>query len=121
MAKGVGIDLVEIDRLAQARSRRPRLLDRIFTPAEIAYCLSRANADQSLAARFAAKEAVFKALGTAQGMAWQDIEIITDGAGRPEARLGGGAKRRADELEISSLVISLTHSRQYAAAVAIAD
>ena len=113
MALAVGIDLIEIERVERALERRPRLAERLFTPAELAYARQRARPGRHLAARFAAKEAVIKALG--QGVSPRDIEVVS---GEPPAvRLHGRAAEVAADTEIA---ISLTHSRESAAAVAIA-
>lgn len=117
---GVGIDLMEIDRFAAALARRPRLAERCFTEAEAAYCHSRAHPPQHFAARFAAKEAVGKALGT--GMTrWRLVEIARARSGAPSARLSGIYAERAERLGVARIVISLTHSRNMAAAVAVLD
>jgi holo-[acyl-carrier protein] synthase len=116
MTSGVGIDLLEIDRLERALRRRPRLAERVFTEAERDYAAARARPARHLAARFAAKEAVVKALGLSDGFGLGDIEVV---AGEPPTvRLQG----RAAELAAGRRVeISLTHSREFAAAVAIAE
>jgi holo-[acyl-carrier protein] synthase len=115
MAAGVGIDLLEIDRLERALERRPRLAARLFTEGERRYAADRARPARHLAARFAAKEAVVKALGLAGGFGLREIEVV---AGEPPTvRLSGSTAAAAGEREIE---ISLTHSRDYAAAVAIA-
>jgi holo-[acyl-carrier protein] synthase len=116
MTAGVGIDLIEIERVERALRRRPRLRERLFTPAELAYSERRARPGRHLAARFAAKEAVIKALGGGQ-LAPAEIEI-EGGAGRPpRVRLHGRASEAAEGREIE---VSLTHSRESAAAVALA-
>ena len=112
---GIGIDLLEIERLERALERHPRLAQRIFTDDELAYANGRARPGQHLAARFAAKEAVVKALG-ASGLCLRDIEVI---AGEPPTvSLSGSAVEAAGERQVS---ISITHSRDIAAAVAMAD
>ncbi|NPV26097.1 MAG: holo-ACP synthase [Firmicutes bacterium] len=121
MTRAVGIDLVEIARFARVRQRRPRVIERVFTPAEIEYCLARQNQNASFAVRFAAKEAVIKLLGSTEGIAWSDIEILMNATGQPEVRLRREAERRAEDLKIRSIVLSLSHSRYYAVAVAVAD
>jgi holo-[acyl-carrier protein] synthase len=113
VALGVGIDLIEIDRLERALERRPRLADRLFTRAELAYARGRARPGRHLAARFAAKEAVIKALG--QGVPPREIEVVSGEP--PRVQLHGQAAEVAGDTEIA---ISLTHSRESAAAVAIA-
>jgi holo-[acyl-carrier protein] synthase len=113
MSLGVGIDLIEIERVERALERRPRLADRLFTPEELAYSRGRARPGRHLAARFAAKEAVIKALG--RGVPPREIEVVSGEP--PRLRLHGRAAEAAGEAEIA---ISLTHSRDTAAAVAIA-
>jgi holo-[acyl-carrier protein] synthase len=111
---GVGIDLLEIDRLERALERRPRLAERLFTEAERSYSADKARPARHLAARFAAKEAVVKALGLPGGVGLREIEVV---AGEPPTvRLSGSAAAAAGGREIE---ISLTHSRDYAAAVVI--
>jgi holo-[acyl-carrier protein] synthase len=114
--RGVGIDLLEVDRLEQALERRPRLAERLFSEAERAYAASRARPSMHLAARFCAKEAVAKALGLT---AWSflDIEVVAT-PGAPEIRLSGRAAERAAELE-ATVGVSLTHTARLAAAVAV--
>jgi holo-[acyl-carrier protein] synthase len=111
---GVGIDLLEIDRLERALQRRPRLAERVFTEAEREYAAGKGRPGRHLAARFAAKEAVVKALGLREGFGFRDIEVI---AGEPPTvRLSGRAAEAAAGREVD---ISLTHSRENAAAVAV--
>jgi holo-[acyl-carrier protein] synthase len=112
---GVGIDLLEIERLERALARWPRLGERLFTEAELEYAAGRARPAQHLAARFCAKEAVAKALGL-RGWAFRDVEVVaTDDA--PVVRLTGKPAARAAGREVS---ISLTHTDTTAGAVAIA-
>jgi holo-[acyl-carrier protein] synthase len=114
MASGVGIDLIEIDRLERALARHPRLAERVFTAAEREYATSRTRPARHLAARFAAKEAVVKALGLSGGFGLGEIEVV---AGEPPTvRLSGRAATAAEGM---GLQISLTHSRDFAAAVAV--
>jgi holo-[acyl-carrier protein] synthase len=113
---GVGIDLLDVERLERALRRRPRLAERLFTEAEREYAAARARPGMHLAARFCAKEAVAKALGLT-AWSFRDVEVVaTEGA--PEVRLSGSAARRADELGVSASV-SLTHTDALAAAVAL--
>ena len=114
---GVGIDLLEIDRLERALARRPRLAERLFTDAERTYAASRARPGQHLAARFCAKEAVAKALGL-DAWSFRDVEVVSEG-GKPTIRLSGVAAERAIELGVH-VEVSLTHTRRDAAAVAVA-
>jgi holo-[acyl-carrier protein] synthase len=111
---GVGIDLLEIGRMERALRRHPRLLGRVFTEAEREYAAARARPGRHLAARFAAKEAVVKALGLTGGFGLADVEIV---AGEPPTvRLRGRAAAAAGERTVD---VSLTHSRENAAAVAV--
>ena len=112
---GIGIDLLEIERLEQALARRPRLAQRLFTDAELEYAQAQARPGQHLAARFCAKEAVAKALSL-EGWAFRDVEVIASG-GVPSVRLTGEPAARAGDREVS---VSLTHTRTTAGAVAIA-
>ena len=113
---GVGIDAIEIDRFAAALERRPRLAERCFTPDEAAYCQGRAFPPQHFAARFAAKEAVGKALGI--GMTrWREVEVIR-GRGAPTIALHGRYAQRAADLGITQVHVSLTHSKNLAMAAA---
>jgi holo-[acyl-carrier protein] synthase len=113
---GVGIDLLEIERLERALERRPRLAERVFTDAERAYAAARARPGMHLAARFCAKEAVAKALGLT-GWSFRDVEVVaTDAA--PELRLSGSVAARAAELG-GELAISLTHTEEMAGAVTV--
>ena len=112
---GVGIDLLEIDRMERALERHPRLAERVFTEGERKYAAAKARPGRHLAARFAAKEAVVKALGLRGGFGLREIEVV---AGEPPTvSLSGRAAEAAAGLQID---ISLTHSRDNAAAVAIA-
>lgn len=111
---GLGIDMLEIERMEQALERRPRLAERIFTEAEREYAASQARPGRHLAARFAAKEAVIKALGLTAGFGLREVEIV---AGKPPTvRLTG---RAAEAAEGRNVDVSLTHSKENAAAVAM--
>ena len=114
---GIGIDIEEIERVARVFST-PRALARVFTPHEIAYCQPKRNRFQHLAVRFAAKEALFKALGTglSGGLHWTDAEVLNEPSGKPYLTLSGAAKDLADQLGIQTILVSLSHSRQYAVA-----
>jgi holo-[acyl-carrier protein] synthase len=113
---GVGLDLLDIDRLERALERQPRLAERLFTEGERTYAEARAHPARHLAARFCAKEAVAKALGLG-GWSFRDVEVVATGAA-PEVRLSGGAAARARELGASPIV-SLTHTDTTAGAVAL--
>jgi holo-[acyl-carrier protein] synthase len=114
---GIGIDLIEIERLERALERRPRLADRLFTEAELAQVRARLRPGRHLAARFAAKEAAIKALGAA--VPAREIEVEGGGRDAPRLRLHGRAATLACERGLE-LEVSLTHSRENAAAVVVA-
>lgn len=114
-----GVDIIEIPRVRLVFEKYgQRFLDRVFTAGEIAYCRGRAS---NLAARFAAKEAAMKALGTGvRGVAWKDIEVVRQESGAPSIQLHGRAKNRAEHLGVQEMALSLSHSREYAVASVIA-
>jgi holo-[acyl-carrier protein] synthase len=121
----VGIDLIEIPRVERVLTRYgDRFLERVFTPTEILYCRGR---PPELAARFAAKEAVSKALGVGMrmiardGINWRDVEVIGDPRGKPLVRLYGRAAQYADELGLTEWAISLSHTRDHAVAFVVAQ
>jgi holo-[acyl-carrier protein] synthase len=113
---GVGLDLLEVDRLERALERRPRLAERLFTGDERAYAETKARPAMHLAARFCAKEAVAKALGLT-AWSYRDVEVVASD-GPPGIRLSGAAAERAAELGTEP-VVSLTHTRGIAGAVAL--
>jgi holo-[acyl-carrier protein] synthase len=115
----VGLDLIEIARIERALARYPRFVERVFTDAERAYCESRPNPPQHYAARFAGKEAVGKALGfgVARAFAWTDVEIA--GRPKPSVRLSGRVAALAASAGAGSIDLSLTHSRELAAAICV--
>ena len=117
----IGVDLIEIERVRRAIGRYPSFTARCFTEAERAYCDSRPNPPQHYAARFAGKEAVGKALGfgVARHFAWREVEI--SGRPKPSVTLSGRLERRAARLGIEEIDLSMTHSKELAAAIAIAS
>ena len=120
---GHGIDIVSVARIARMLDDHDeRFLERCFTPSEREYAMSQRRAPEHLAARFAAKEAILKALGTGltNGIQWTDVEIVRSATGRPEARLHAGALRIAQELGIGEWRLSMSHSDDAAVASAIA-
>jgi holo-[acyl-carrier protein] synthase len=122
MIAGLGVDIVEIGRMSVALQRHPGLRDRLFSADEQAYCDARNRPEIHYALRFAAKEAVLKALGTGfSGMRFTDVEVVRDAGGRPVPRLAGRAKEVADGLGVVELHLSLsyTHTTAVASAVAI--
>ncbi|MEQ8200469.1 MAG: holo-ACP synthase [Syntrophomonadaceae bacterium] len=118
----VGIDIVDIDRIRAAAARTPRFLARVFTPGELDHCRGKADPFPSLAARFAAREAVRK-LDPAfiTGVSFHDTEVVVDSNGKPLLVLHGRALEGARQAGIKDLAISLSHSRGQAIAVVIAD
>lgn len=121
---GLGVDIVEIDRMKAALERRPRLKERIFSADERAYCEKRSRPEVHYALRFAAKEAVLKALGTGfAGMRFTDVEVVREQSGRPVPRLSGRAAEVAAELGVIEMHLSLsfTHTTAVASAVAITE
>lgn len=124
MILGIGIDLAEIPRVQQAIARHgERFLRRVFTPAEIAYCRGFRDPYGRFAARFAAKEAAMKALGTGWrgGVSWQDFEVSNLAGGKPCLRLSGRALEVFRELGGSRILLSLTHTETYALAQVIVE
>lgn len=119
MIVGIGIDLVETARIAQAMAKfRTRFLKRLFTQGEIAYCEKFKNHAERYAARFAAKEAAFKALGTGwrQGVRWLDVEVTHLPSGQPELVLTGRAKELAQQRGVTRMAVSISHSDHYVVA-----
>jgi len=122
MIVGIGIDIAEVSRVREAIERHgERFLARVFTPAEIAYCRSRKNSYERFAARFAAKEAAMKALGTGwhQGVTWHDLEISNAASGKPGLKISGKAREIYQSLGASNVVLSITHTDAYAMAEVI--
>lgn len=120
---GIGTDIIEVLRIAHMIERHGELfLERVYTPQEMSYCNSRKASRQHFAGRWAAKEAVLKALGTGwrQGITWQDIEVRNLPGGRPTIVLSGGALEAARRLGIYEVLISISHCRSHATAYALA-
>lgn len=115
MVRGIGVDLTEVARLDAALARQPALAERLFTPGE------RGLPIRSLAARFAAKEAVAKSLGSPGGLSWQDCEIVTLDSGAPEVRVTGTVAALAAERGISTFHLSLSHDGGFAIAMVVAE
>ena len=116
----IGVDIVEITRIKGAITRQgDKFLNRVYTGIEIKLCQQKPS---SLAARFAGKEAVIKAIGSqGGGIKLKDIEILADSSGKPSVHLYGKARNQADSLGLSNLAISLSHSRKYAVAFVIGE
>ena len=120
---GHGIDIIDVERIARSlQEHGERFLDRVFTKNEQAYAADAKRRDEHLAARFAAKEAVMKALGTGwgDGIAWTDVEVVLLSTGQPTVALHGRAAQIAASLGITTWSLSLTHTKSTAAASAIA-
>ena len=122
MITGIGTDLIEIVRIQRAIEKNPHFMERVYTANEIAYCQRKKNVWQSFAARFAAKEAVSKALGTGIGpVGLMEIEILNAENGQPKLVLHGKALQLAADRNIQRVHISLSHSEAYAMATAVLE
>jgi len=124
MIVGTGIDIAEVPRIAQSIARfGDRFLHRVFTDGEMRYCDAKANRIERYAARFAAKEAAMKAIGTGwnHGVAWRDIEVVRMPGGRPTLQFHGKAAEFAAKLGVAHVSLSLTHSKEYAIAQVILE
>ena len=120
---GIGTDITECLRIARMIERHGELfINRVYTPPEIEYCGRRAQATQHYTGRWAAKEAVLKALGTGwrRGITWRDVEVLNQPSGRPIVNLRGGAKEVAEKLGITKMLITISHCRTHATAYALA-
>ena len=120
---GIGTDIIECLRIAQMIERHGELfITRVYTQTEIQYCQCRKQATQHFAGRWAAKEAILKALGTGwrRGISWRDIEIRNESGGRPVVALRGGARDIVESLGITQMLISISHCRSHATAYALA-
>ena len=115
MIVGVGIDVVDVDRFAATLARTPAMRPRLFTPSEQERPIA------SLAARFAAKEALAKALGAPVGMAWLDAEVVSESSGRPLLEMRGTVLARAEALGVASVHLSLSHDAGIASAVVVLE
>ncbi len=124
MIVGMGVDIIEVPRVRAAIERfGERFLRRLFTPGEIRYCESKANKHERFAARFAAKEAALKAIGTglSRGISWQDVEIVREPSGRPTLSFTGRAAEFAKRLGVRRSSVSLSHTEQVAFAQVILE
>lgn len=119
---GLGLDIAEIDRIEAAITRHgAAIIERLFTPREVAYCESHRNKFERYAGRFAAKEAAMKALGTGwrAGVRWRDIEVIRELSGKPTLELQGVARERASKMGVKNISLTITHSGNLALAEVI--
>jgi len=120
---GLGTDIIEVVRIGRMIEKHGEVfLRRVYTEQEIAYCTRRKEYLQHYAGRWAAKEAVMKALGTgwSQGVGWTDLEVNSDASGAPVMKIQGGAKEMMEQLGIQKILISISHCRAYATATAVA-
>jgi holo-[acyl-carrier protein] synthase len=122
MIVGVGVDLTPVGRIERAMAAHPvRFEARLFTEGERAYCRARARPGQHFAARFAAKEAVLKALGVPEGLRWHELEVVSADSGAPSLRLSGNAAAAAARAGVRRLHLSLTHADDAAMAFVVAE
>lgn len=120
---GIGTDIIECLRIAQMIERHGDVfITRVYTPYEIQYCRCRKQATQHFAGRWAAKEAILKAIGTGwrRGISWRDVEVRNEPSGKPIVALRGGVRDVVEELGIAEVLISISHCRMHATAYAIA-
>jgi holo-[acyl-carrier protein] synthase len=123
MTSGVGIDMIEVARVAEKINKESGFRELVFSKTEIAYCESKKNKFEHYAARFAAKEAFFKALGTgwAENTLFSEVEIINDKDGKPEVTLSGSTLETISSMGIKKILVSLSHIKTIASAVVIAE
>ena len=120
---GIGTDIIECHRIAEMMAKHDDVfIERVFTPHEIEYCSPRKAADQHFAGRWAAKEAILKSMGTgwAKGIRWTDLEIQTRPGGKPVVKIGGIAREICNDLGIAEILISISHTKEFATAFATA-
>ena len=123
MIYGVGTDIIEVKRVKKQLEKISGLKEKLFSPLEIAYCESKKYAEQHFTARFAAKEAFFKALGTGwrNGLAYKEIELINNELGKPEIKLYGKSKEFANKEKIKTIHVSISHIKNIANAIVILE
>ena len=123
MIKGIGVDMVEIARVRKLIEQDPGFAERIFTAREIAYCEGKFSKAQHYAARFTAKEAFFKALGTGfrGGMGWRDVEVANDDLGKPQLKLAAAALEQFRKRKMKKAMLSLSHTREMAVAFVVVE
>lgn len=114
MVKGIGIDMIEVERIKKIAEKNPNFLERIFTPREVSYCLGKRNKYQHLAARFAAKEAFFKAIG--RRVSWKDVELLNAPSGKPQLEI-----RSKERFSFVEAHVSISHLKEYAVAMVILE
>ena len=117
---GIGVDLVEVERVHRMIGRHRTFLERVFTPEEIAYCQTQATPAECFAARWAAREACRKALGGVREMHWHDVRVERAPTGAPRLALQGTSRTRMEALGVTDVLVALTHERRMAAAFCLA-
>ncbi|HEX9236235.1 MAG TPA: holo-ACP synthase [Actinomycetota bacterium] len=117
---GIGVDLVDVERVRRLLSRRVTFTRRVFSPTEISYCHGQASPEECFAARWASREACRKALGGIQGMRWQEVRVERAPTGAPRLALDGRSRARMEALGVSEVLVALTHERKMAAAFCVA-
>ncbi len=123
MVIGIGVDIVEVQRIERALGGSGSMVTRVFTPAEIEYCEQRQNRAQHFAGRFAAKEAALKALGTGwgEGIRWRDVEVTAEDSGRPILHLHGRARQVSEDRGAKRSLVTITHAEAYAVALVVIE
>ncbi len=123
MIKGIGVDIIDVARIKKIIAGNARFVEKIYSPDEIRYCRTKYRKEVHYAARFAAKEAFFKALGTGwrYGMKWQDISVENDELGKPEIKLTGKTLENFKKKQCTHIHLSISHTREYAAAVVVIE
>jgi holo-[acyl-carrier protein] synthase len=123
MIIGVGIDHFDVYRMQKDLLEKADLKGELFTAAEIVYCESKRYPAQHFAARFSAKEALFKAMGTGyrEGMSWREIEVVSDTLGKPSLQLSGKVEEKKNSLQIDQIHLSLSHTKKTAMAIVIME
>ena len=117
---GIGVDLVEVERIQRAMARHRTFVERVFTPKEIAYCGRQASPAECFAARWAAREACRKALGGVREMKWHDVQVERAPTGAPRLIVEGASRARMNALGVNDVLVALTHERRMAAAFCVA-
>lgn len=123
MIYGIGIDIIEVERVKKLVSKKDKYLKKIYTETEIKYCEKFKRKEQEYAGRFSAKEAFSKALGTgiSHGIKFNEIEIINDELGKPEIFLSGGTKEYFEKKRLKNIFVSISHLKEYATAVVVIE
>jgi holo-[acyl-carrier protein] synthase len=123
MVKGIGVDIADVPRIKKMVDKGNRFIENVFTASEIEYCRSKHSESIHFAARFAAKEAFFKALGTGwrYGMRWDEICIVNDELGKPEIKISGKTQDFFREREMTTILLSLSHTKEYAVAFVVLE